>query len=76
VPQHVGVVKEYTIVYLIQAFQHCKVAIATLYENHPNWEKSFASRHNLNVSLACYLKFYNIKNWATKCFNNFLPTNC
>jgi len=66
VPQHVGVIKEYTIVYLLQVFQHCTVAIANLNENEPNWQRGFACKHNLNVSLACYHKFYKIKNWVTK----------
>jgi len=62
---HVGVIKELTIVYLIQVFQHCTVATVTLNENNPNWERSFACKHNLNVSVACYHTFYKIKNWVT-----------
>jgi hypothetical protein len=42
------------------------VAIATLNENDTNWERSFVYKHNLNVSLASYHKFYKIKNWVTK----------
>jgi hypothetical protein len=42
------------------------VAIATLGENDTNWKRSFACKNNLNVSLACYHKFYKIKNRVTK----------
>jgi hypothetical protein len=38
------------------------VAIANLDENDPNWERSFAFKHNLNVSLACYHELYKTKN--------------
>jgi hypothetical protein len=31
-----------------------EAGVAVLDKNDPNWERSFALKHNLNASLACY----------------------
>jgi hypothetical protein len=45
----------------LQVFKHCEAVIATLDENDPNWERTFALKHNLNAFLATYRKRYKMK---------------
>jgi hypothetical protein len=53
----------------LQVFKHWEEAIAILDENYPNWERTFALKHNLNAFLATYRECYKMKKtgYQTNC---------